>query len=59
MCVCVCVCVCACVCVHKYIYCAQWDCRFLFFFFRNVRARGPVEQWLGTVEAGMFETVKK
>ncbi|KAK7488391.1 hypothetical protein BaRGS_00020365, partial [Batillaria attramentaria] len=26
---------------------------------RNVRARGPVEQWLGTVEAGMFETVKK
>ncbi|RUS88169.1 hypothetical protein EGW08_004066, partial [Elysia chlorotica] len=26
---------------------------------RNVRARGAVEQWLGTVEAGMFETVKK
>ncbi|KAL5008122.1 hypothetical protein ScPMuIL_013703 [Solemya velum] len=26
---------------------------------RNVRARGPVEQWLGSVEAGMFETVKK
>ncbi|XP_041352994.1 dynein heavy chain 6, axonemal-like isoform X2 [Gigantopelta aegis] len=26
---------------------------------RNVRARGPVEQWLGTVEYGMFETVKK
>ncbi|XP_059157269.1 dynein axonemal heavy chain 6-like [Physella acuta] len=26
---------------------------------RNVRARGAVEQWLGIVEAGMFETVKK
>ncbi|XP_064622088.1 dynein axonemal heavy chain 6-like isoform X2 [Lineus longissimus] len=26
---------------------------------KNVRARGPVEQWLGSVENGMFETVKK
>ncbi|KAH9496161.1 Dynein heavy chain 6, axonemal [Bulinus truncatus] len=26
---------------------------------RNVRVRGAVEQWLLTVEAGMFETVKK
>nr|KAI8735296.1 dynein heavy chain 6; axonemal-like [Biomphalaria glabrata] len=26
---------------------------------RNVRVRGAVEQWLVTVEAGMFETVKK
>ena len=26
---------------------------------RNVRARGPVEQWLCSVEQGMFDTVKK
>ena len=32
---------------------------FVIMCFRNVRARGPVEQWLGTVEYGMFETVKK
>ena len=26
---------------------------------RNVRANGPVEQWLGSVEIGMFDTVKR
>ncbi|XP_074663059.1 dynein axonemal heavy chain 6-like [Tubulanus polymorphus] len=26
---------------------------------KNVRARGPVEQWLGSVENGMFDTVKR
>ena len=26
---------------------------------KNVRARGPVEQWLCSVENGMFDTVKK
>ncbi|XP_023930267.1 dynein heavy chain 6, axonemal [Lingula anatina] len=26
---------------------------------KNVRARGPVETWLGGVEMGMFDTVKK
>ncbi|XP_033124826.1 dynein heavy chain 6, axonemal-like [Anneissia japonica] len=26
---------------------------------KNVRARGPVEQWLGSVESGMFDTVKR
>ncbi|CAH1791320.1 unnamed protein product [Owenia fusiformis] len=26
---------------------------------KNVRARGPVEQWLGSVETGMFDTVKR
>ena len=31
----------------------------LHFVCRNVRARGPVEQWLGSVENGMFDTVKK
>ncbi|XP_071789676.1 dynein axonemal heavy chain 6-like isoform X2 [Asterias amurensis] len=26
---------------------------------KNVRARGPVEQWLGSVESAMFDTVKR
>ncbi|GCC20829.1 hypothetical protein chiPu_0019397, partial [Chiloscyllium punctatum] len=26
---------------------------------RNVRIRGPIEQWLGNVESSMFESVKK
>ncbi|XP_019625905.1 PREDICTED: LOW QUALITY PROTEIN: dynein heavy chain 6, axonemal-like [Branchiostoma belcheri] len=26
---------------------------------KNVRARGPVEQWLGSVETSMYDTVKK
>lgn len=26
---------------------------------RNVRARGPVEQWLDGVETAMFETVRR
>ncbi|XP_067884712.1 dynein axonemal heavy chain 6-like [Heterodontus francisci] len=26
---------------------------------RNVRIRGPIEQWLGNVESAMFESVKK
>ena len=28
-------------------------------YIRNVRARGPVEQWLGSVENAMFDIVKK
>ncbi|ESO83512.1 hypothetical protein LOTGIDRAFT_133247 [Lottia gigantea] len=37
----------------------QLDIRHYGLYCRNIRARGPVEQWLGTVESGMFETVKK
>jgi len=29
------------------------------YFVRNVRARPPVEAWLGVVETGMFDSVKR
>ena len=30
-----------------------------FLFFRNVKARGSVEQWLSSVESAMYDTIRK
>ena len=47
--------------INDFIYIPYKMC-FLYIiinYIRNVRARGPVEQWLGSVENAMFDIVKK